>query len=169
MEQRIKELQHIHTYTPHTQTNDTHPDGLPSVCMLAGFKRNLSSPFFFFLTKESVQSAQLSTCRFLLLMSQLIPNCAHSSQPQYSLLLLSFASLFPSSGGRSSLLLSRLFPWLTPRLLRVSFSLTSVFFFSVHITARDVFGSSRVFPLIRYYCPDPLPHATTDTSPWLIT
>lgn len=37
---------------------------------------------------------------------------------------------------------------------------------SLHVTTRDAFGS---FPLIRYYCPDPLPHAATDTSPWLIT
>lgn len=40
MVQRIRALQHTHTHY------NTHPDGLPSVCILASFKRNLSSSFF---------------------------------------------------------------------------------------------------------------------------
>lgn len=102
-------------------------------CLLCVYWPALKGIFYlFFLTKESVPSAQLCIYRFPLLLSWLILNCA--SQPQFSLFSLAYQSVSLSlyswifgsilkSLPSSSPLRSRLFLWLMLRLLCVSFLL----------------------------------------------
>lgn len=98
MGQRIKELQHIHTHTPHTHRLMTPIQMACLLCVCWPALKGIFHLLFFFLTKESVQSAQLSTCRFFLLMSQLIPNCAHSSQTSVFTVATLFRHTLPVFG-----------------------------------------------------------------------